>query len=103
MQVLDKIMTYVRDDKMSAFYETVVVGQFGVPLDKNLLEQMKKSNEEDLNAIEAKLKAAEEEEGDIEVKNALMDKADLFNRIGDKQKAVEAYDVAHKKTVGVGK
>lgn len=36
------------------------------------------------------------------MKNALLDKADFLTRIGDKKKAMEAYDVAHKKTVGVG-
>jgi len=102
VQVLNQIMAYVREEKMSVFYEKVVVGQFGVPLDKSFLEQLKKTNEAELAEIEKKHAAALEEEGDIEVKNALMDKADLFNRIGDKDKAVAAYDVAHKKTVGVG-
>merc|ERR1712048_575231 len=47
-------------------------------------------------------KDAQENFGDIEVRDALLAKAEFFNRIGDKDKAVEAFGVAFEKTVGVG-
>ena len=48
------------------------------------------------------IKDAEENEGESEVREALTRKALYFNRIGDKEKALEAYKVAYEKTVGMG-
>merc|ERR1719378_1570072 len=63
---------------------------------------MKKQNDADLSKIEEKIKDAKENLGDMKVRDALIAKAELFNRIGDKDAAIEAYQVAFEKTVGVG-
>merc|ERR1712228_746402 len=63
---------------------------------------LKKANEEELEKIEEKIKDAKENLGDIEVRDALLQKADFYNRIGDKDNAIEGYKVAFEKTVGVG-
>merc|ERR1719378_1713742 len=38
----------------------------------------------------------------MEVRDALISKAEFFNRIGDKDAAIQAYQDAFEKTVGVG-
>jgi 26S proteasome regulatory subunit N7 len=63
---------------------------------------MQKANEEELAKLEEKLSDAKENLGDVEVRDALLAKADFWNRIGDKEAAIEAYKVAFDKTVGVG-
>merc|ERR1712137_537825 len=52
--------------------------------------------------IEDKIKDAKENLGDTEIRDALVVKAEFFNRIGDKDNAIEAFQVAYEKTVGVG-
>merc|ERR1711972_57171 len=63
---------------------------------------MQKTIDEELAKIDEKLKDAKENLGDIEVRDALLAKADLFNRIGDKDAAIQGYHDAFEKTVGVG-
>merc|ERR1719378_1143155 len=63
---------------------------------------MKKQNDADLSKIEEKIKDAKENLGDMKVRDALIAKAELFNRIGDKDAAIQAYQDAFEKTVGVG-
>merc|ERR1712039_293882 len=52
--------------------------------------------------IEEKITDAKENLGDMEVRDALIAKAEFFNRIGDKDAAIQAYQDAFEKTVGVG-
>merc|ERR1719330_1145370 len=51
---------------------------------------------------EEKIQDAKENLGDMEVRDALIAKAEFFNRIGDKDAAIQAYQDAYEKTVGVG-
>merc|ERR1719382_2243663 len=52
--------------------------------------------------IEEKIQDAKENLGDTEVRDGLIAKADFFNRVGDKDAAIQAYQDAYEKTVGVG-
>lgn len=97
----EKMMVSVKKEKMVPFYEQLCE-QFHQQPDKALLASMKKQNEEDVKKLEEKLKDAEENLGDIEVKNCLLEIADYFNKIGDKETAEEKYKPAFEKTVGAG-
>merc|ERR1719382_1096587 len=52
--------------------------------------------------IEEKIQDAKENLGDTEVRDGLIAKADFFNRVGDKDAAIQGYQDAYEKTVGVG-
>lgn len=68
---------------MAPFYEHVC-SLLKWPVDDALLAKMKKANEEQIQALEAKLTDAEENLGETEVFEALLAKADYYTQIGDK-------------------
>lgn len=86
---------------MGPYYENMASG-FGLTIDQKLLTELKTKNEEELKKLDAKKADAEENLGETEVKDALVEKAVYLCRIGHKEKALEAYDVAYTKIVGIG-
>jgi 26S proteasome regulatory subunit N7 len=97
-----EILDTVKENAMLPYYEKhLCPSPLGAP-DAALIAELKKKNEEELAKIEAKIVDAKDNLGDIEVRDGLLEKAHFFNRIGDKDKALEAYKVAYEKTVGVG-
>lgn len=97
-----EIMNVVKDKSMLPYYEKHLCPAALGTVDAALKEQMMKSNEEELAKLEERIKDAKENLGDIEVRDALLAKAQFFNRIGDKEAATEAFAVAYEKTVGIG-
>lgn len=55
-----------------------------------------------MEELDAKLKDAEENSGESEVREALLARAEFFARIFDREKAEEAYEKTFKATIGVG-
>jgi len=55
-----------------------------------------------MGELEAKLKDAEENLGDVEVREALLAKADYLASIGDLDAALAAYDATEAKTIAMG-
>lgn len=100
-EVLQQILEYVKKEKMLPFYEKLCE-DFGLAPNMQIVADLGRENETTLSKMDARIEDAKENLGDIEWKNALLDKADYYNQIGDKEKAVEAYEEAEKKTVGVG-
>lgn len=66
------------------------------------LKSAEKSNKEELEQLDAKIKDAEENLGETDLSDALIKRALFFARIGDKNEAVEAYRVAYEKTAPLG-
>jgi 26S proteasome regulatory subunit N7 len=97
-----EILEVVKEKGMLPYYEKYLCPAPLGPADEALKATLKAQNEDELAKIEAKIEDAKENLGDIEVRDALLEKADFFNRIGDKDKALEAYKVSFDKTVGVG-
>jgi len=95
------ILETVKTKSMLPYYESLCSAA-GWTADESLKATLKKANEEELIKFEEKIKDAQENLGDVEVRDGLFNKAEFFNRIGDKDKALEAYKVAFDKTVGVG-
>jgi 26S proteasome regulatory subunit N7 len=103
-----EVLDIVKENAMLPYYEKWLCPSplnaddlVGAP-DEALKAQLKKANEEELAKIEAKIEDATQNLGDMEVRDALLEKAHFFNRIGDKEAALEAYKVTFEKTVGVG-
>ena len=63
--------------------------------DKTLVAEFTKKRDADLHVIEEKLEDAKENAGDVEIKNALLEKADLYCKIGDHNNAIKFYDEAY--------
>jgi 26S proteasome regulatory subunit N7 len=97
-----EIMAVVKEKSMLPYYEKHLCPVALGPADETLKAELKKKNDEELAKLEEKITDAKENLGDIEVRDALLAKAEFFNRIGDKDAAIEGYTVAFEKTVGVG-
>ncbi|CAD7946064.1 unnamed protein product [Amoebophrya sp. A25] len=100
-QALEKIIAQVKKDRMVSFY-VEFCAEANVTRDEKLVKEMEKEKDEKLTTFAATLKDAEENLGDVEVKNALLAKAEFLNKIGDMTAALEAYSKAFEKTVGIG-
>jgi len=96
-----EVLDIIKTDEMAPFYEKLC-STLGWQPDAALLGTMKKQNEEALKALDAKKADAEENLGETEIKDALVEKAIYFTRIGDLDRALEAFDVAYGKIVGIG-
>lgn len=57
----------------------------------------------ELKKLDDKIKDAEENFGDIEVRDAILDKAQFLQKINQLEEAVQVYNEAYKKTIGIGK
>ena len=68
---------------MAPFYEEVC-HDLGWRLDSNLLQEMKDSNEAKIKVIDAKVEDAEKNLGDTEVRDFMLEKGELYTRIGAK-------------------
>ncbi|CAA9966003.1 hypothetical protein CFE70_009394 [Pyrenophora teres f. teres 0-1] len=71
-----------------------------VPLswDEKLYESLKAESEKELEAIQKEEEEAEEKAGETEVQAARGKRAELYNRIGDKDKAIASYEAIFEKT-----
>lgn len=97
-----ELLAAVKEHGMLPYYEKHLCPAALGPADAQLAADLKKQNEGELEKLEEKIKDAKENLGDIEVRDAMLAKADFFNRIGDKDAAVGAYNAAFDKTVGGG-
>jgi 26S proteasome regulatory subunit N7 len=97
-----EVLAIVKEKAMLPYYEKYLCPSPLGPADEALKAEMKKNNETDLAKIEEKITDAKENLGDMEVRDALIAKAEFFNRVGDKDAAIQAYQDAFEKTVGVG-
>jgi len=66
--------------------------------DEKYYDELKKSNEEELAAIQKEEDDAVEREGDTEIQTARGKRAELYARIGDKDAAITAYESLMEKT-----
>lgn len=67
-----------------------------------LQESMQKDIDIELEQLDSKVKDAEDNAGESEVREALLARAEFFTRIFDVEKAEEAYEKTFKATIGVG-
>ncbi|KII89170.1 hypothetical protein PLICRDRAFT_698276 [Plicaturopsis crispa FD-325 SS-3] len=96
-----ELLEGIQADQMAPYYRIVTTSSALAP-DAALLESMEKANKEELDKLEERLKEAEKTEGESEISDALKAKANYLTRIGDKERAVEAQQLALEKTPGLG-
>lgn len=68
---------------MAPYYETLCK-ELKWPVDSDLLSKMKKANEDELKRLDVVLEDAEKNQGESEIRDAMMAKAEYLIRIGDK-------------------
>ncbi|KAF8490455.1 26S proteasome, regulatory subunit Rpn7 [Russula emetica] len=86
---------------MAPYYRLVVAANV-LPLDQSLLDKLENDNITELERLDKVLKEAEETEGESDIADALRAKASYLTRIGEKEKAIEAQQLALEKTAGLG-
>jgi 26S proteasome regulatory subunit N7 len=92
----EELMALVREHKMAPFYRRVC-SEFQWPVDAALASNMEAANAEELRVLDERLVDAEQNLGDIEVLEALLAKARMHSRVGDKQAALDAFKAAGEK------
>jgi len=96
------VLAQVTEQSMLPYYEKYLCPDVLGAVDEALKAKMQKANDEELKKIEEKIQDATENFGDIEVRDAMLAKADFYNRIGDKDAAIAGYKEAFGKTIGTG-
>lgn len=99
--VKEQLLRIIKENDMLPLYRKCCE-EFHWKLDDALVAHMEKKHEEELALLEQRLEEAEEKYGDVEVREVLLTKANFYCRIGEVNSAVEAYEVAFGKTVGIG-
>ncbi|KFG39368.1 putative 26s proteasome regulatory complex subunit [Toxoplasma gondii p89] len=97
----ERLLELIKKHDMLPLYRQVCE-EFRWPADQVLVQSMEEKHKEELAAIDMRLEEAKEKYGDVEVREALLTRANFYCRIGDLKQAVKAYDVAYQKTVGAG-
>jgi 26S proteasome regulatory subunit N7 len=86
---------------LAPLYEHVC-SELGLPKDEAKLAEMRSANTQRLAELEAKLKDAEENLGETEVRDALHARAEYLGSIGDREGATKAYTETEEKTASGG-
>eukprot|EP00727_Mastigamoeba_balamuthi_P005136 m51a1_g14620 putative 26s proteasome non-atpase regulatory subunit 6 (397) ;mRNA; f:1224023-1225576 len=97
----EALMARVREQKQAPLY-AALCEQFGWARDEALYAQLAKDNADTLKQLDDKIKDAEENLGETEIREALLAKANFFCRTGDKQRALDAFAATEAKTVALG-
>ncbi|OWT40602.1 26S proteasome regulatory subunit N7 [Cryptococcus neoformans Bt1] len=99
---------YKKDEAEKAFWEAVEKDEMAPYLRSinsdrtELIQKLEEKNKQQVEEYDRKLEDAEENEGDSEISELLRNKAMYFVRIGDKERALSALEIAIEKTAGLG-
>eukprot|EP00475_Leptophrys_vorax_P027708 TRINITY_DN3954_c0_g3_i1.p1 TRINITY_DN3954_c0_g3~~TRINITY_DN3954_c0_g3_i1.p1 ORF type:complete len:390 (-),score=44.38 TRINITY_DN3954_c0_g3_i1:173-1342(-) len=96
-EVLEEIC---RDD-LASLYETSC-REFGWALEQATLDAMRARINDEVARLDDKIKDAEENLGESEVREAMLAKAVYFIKVADKERALEQLEATRGKTVAVG-
>lgn len=91
-----QLLELIKQHQMTPFYRRVW-NEFKWPLDAALETELQVANDAEVQALDDQLADATQNLGDIEVLEALLAKARLYSRIGDKDAALEAFRIAGEK------
>uniref|UniRef100_A0A061SAG0 26S proteasome regulatory subunit RPN7 n=1 Tax=Tetraselmis sp. GSL018 TaxID=582737 RepID=A0A061SAG0_9CHLO len=96
-----EILNDVTKNDLSHLYK-FVCNEFGWEVDEALYSRMTEANDKHLEELSAKIKDAEENLGESEVREAMLARANFLAKIGDKDGAMEAFKATEEKTVAMG-
>ena len=96
-----KLLDVIISNDMAPYYETLC-NELNFNIDNRLLQQMQVANCAKLSELEAKIKTAEANDGDTEVREAMIDKAHYLSKIGAREMALEQFNLVLEKTLMLG-
>ncbi|UXI19053.1 Alpha-mannosidase [Sarcoptes scabiei] len=96
-QLLDAII----QNDMAPFYKEVCE-TLKWPFDQELFDKMTKKNEDRIKELEFAIEDAEQNLGEMEVREANLAKAEYYSSIGDKENSLQAFRKTYEKTVSLG-
>jgi 26S proteasome regulatory subunit N7 len=79
-----------------------LIPKIDLPWDEDLYEKLKKENDEELEGFKKEEEEAAEKAGDTEVQAARGKRAEFWARVGDKDRAIAAYEEVFEKTGVLG-
>mmetsp|Transcript_2512 Transcript_2512/g.4920 ORF Transcript_2512/g.4920 Transcript_2512/m.4920 type:complete len:400 (-) Transcript_2512:96-1295(-) len=97
----DATMKIIKESDMAPYYERIC-DLMGWTKDEKLLSEMKVKNEAEAKKLDDAIADAKKNRGETEVREAEVDKAKLYAKIGDKKTALEKYKEILETTVGTG-
>jgi len=99
--IKQKLMDVVEKDNMARFYEDTC-NEMSWPIDRVKLQKMKDENKKKLSELEEKIEDAEKNQGETEIRDAMLAKAEFLCKIGEKDDALTAFRLTFEKTVSLG-
>lgn len=100
-QVKDELMAAIESQQMGPYYK-FVCKELKWTEDQKLSQKLAAENEKTLKEMDEKIKDAEKNQGESELRDALLAKAEYLTKIGEKDEAVESIRKTMEKTVGLG-
>jgi 26S proteasome regulatory subunit N7 len=97
--IMGKAEEAIAEHKMSGVYQ-LFCSQLGWTVDSAKLDELRAANAQDIKELDDKIDLCGQNEGDEEVRNAMLEKADYLCNIGDKEQAWKAYEAVEKKSPG---
>ena len=97
--IQQQLMALIEADHMAPYY-SYLVNRFSWTADDQLVARLEAENSTRLAELDGRMAEAEKNAGDSEVREAMWHKAEYLYRIGDKERAVVAYEACFGKTVG---
>jgi len=97
-----KLLEVIKNGEMGPFYRQCCRDLKGWKEDPALVEELSQINKKHIQTLDEKIKDAEENLGDQEIREALLTKAEYLTKIGDKDEAISAVRKTIEKTVGLG-
>ncbi|XP_015930994.1 26S proteasome non-ATPase regulatory subunit 6 isoform X1 [Parasteatoda tepidariorum] len=97
----NRLLEAIKLNNMAPFYEEVCK-DLSWPVDTVLLESMKKVNETELKKLDDAIEDAEKNLGEMEVREAFLNKAEYLSKIGSKDAALAVFRKTQDKTVSLG-
>jgi len=96
-----KLMESIEKDSMAKYYEDTC-HELGWPVDQVKLQKMKDANKAKLTELEEKIEDAEKNQGETEIRDAMLAKAEHLCRVGEKDEALTAFRLTYEKSVSLG-
>ncbi|KAG6867587.1 hypothetical protein C0993_000837 [Termitomyces sp. T159_Od127] len=97
-----ELLKGISADQMAPYYKIITTTSSALTPDPALLSSMEASNASELKKLDERLEEATNTEGESEISDALKARANYLTRIGDKDRAIEAQNLALDKTPGIG-
>ena len=97
--IQQQMMVQIESAHMAPYY-TYLVNRFAWSKDEQLVGRLEEENNKRLAELDSKQSEAAANAGDSEVREAMWNKAQYLYGIGDKERAVVAYEECFAKTVG---